>query len=104
MIKKTLFDKVWNKHIVDTIDDKLNVLYIDRHFIHEVTSPQAFSGIENREISVFRPNQTIATADHNIPTKDQHLEIKEELSRIQVDKLKENCANHNIELYGINHE
>lgn len=104
MIKKTLFDKVWDKHLVDKIDDKLNVLYIDRHFIHEVTSPQAFSGIEKRGIQIFRPNKTIATADHNIPTKDQHLEIKEELSRLQVEKLKENCANHNIDLYGIGHE
>lgn len=104
MTKKTLFDKVWDKHLVDKIDDKLNVLYIDRHFIHEVTSPQAFSGIEKRGISISRPDQTIATADHNIPTKNQHLEIKEELSRLQVEKLKENCANHNIQLYGINHE
>jgi 3-isopropylmalate/(R)-2-methylmalate dehydratase large subunit len=103
MQKKTLFDKVWEKHVVDQIDDKLNMLYIDRHFIHEVTSPQAFSGIEKRGIAVFRPKQTIATADHNVPTENQHLEIKEELSRIQVEKLKENCSKHDIELYGLGH-
>ena len=102
MIKKTLFDKVWDKHLVDKIDDNLNILYIDRHLIHEVTSPQAFSGIEKRGIPIFRPEKIIATADHNIPTKDQHLEIRDELSRIQVNKLKENCTKHNIELFGIN--
>lgn len=103
MESKTLFDKVWDKHVVSKIDDKLNILYIDNHFIHEVTSPQAFTGLDNRGIKVLRPKQTIATADHNIPTKDQHLPIKEELSRVQVEKLKENCVNHEIELFGLGH-
>ena len=103
MESKTLFDKVWDKHVVNKIDDKLNILYIDSHFIHEVTSPQAFAGLDNRGIKVFRPKQTIATADHNVPTKGQHLPIKEELSRIQVEKLKENCSNHDIELFGLGH-
>lgn len=102
-MKKTLFDKVWEKHIVNKIDDNLNVLYIDLHYIHEVTSPQAFAGIEKRGLSVFRPQKTIATADHNIPTKNQHLEIQDKHSRAQVEKLKENCSKHNIELYGLNH-
>src|SRR5213592_306381 len=80
-----------------------SVLYIDKHFIHEVTSPQAFSGLNKRGIKVFRPQQTIATADHNVPTMDQHLPIKEELSRLQVEALKNNCAEHGIELYGLGH-
>jgi 3-isopropylmalate/(R)-2-methylmalate dehydratase large subunit len=99
----TLFDKIWEKHIVKKIDDGPSVLYIDRHFIHEVTSPQAFTGLNNRGIKVFRPKQTIATADHNVPTLNQHLPIKEELSRKQVDALIRNCAEHGVELYGLGH-
>ncbi|TDH28952.1 3-isopropylmalate dehydratase large subunit [Segetibacter sp. 3557_3] len=99
----TLFDKIWDRHVVKSIPDGPSVLYIDKHFIHEVTSPQAFSGIEKRGLKVFRPKQVVATADHNVPTKDQHLPIKEYLSRMQVEKLTENCANHNIELYGLGH-
>lgn len=100
---KTLFDKIWEKHIVKSIPNGPSVLYIDKHFIHEVTSPQAFKGIENRGLEVFRPQQVVATADHNVPTIDQHLPIKDELSRHQVNKLIENCKNHNIELYGLGH-
>lgn len=99
----TLFDKVWNRHIVQQIDDGPSVLYIDRHFIHEVTSPQAFTGLNRRGIKVFRPGQTIATADHNVPTLHQHLPIQEELSRLQVEALHENCAAHGVELYGLGH-
>ncbi len=100
---KTLFDKIWEKHMVDTIQDGPDILYIDRHFIHEVTSPQAFAGIEQRGIPVFRPDQVIATADHNVPTSNQHLPIKDELSRKQVEKLTENCNRHRITLYGLGH-
>jgi 3-isopropylmalate/(R)-2-methylmalate dehydratase large subunit len=99
----TLFEKIWEKHIVSTIDDGPSVLYIDRHFIHEVTSPQAFTGLNKRGIKVFRPQQVVATADHNVPTLNQHLPIKEELSRLQVEALKKNCAEHGIELYGLGH-
>ena len=99
----TLFDKIWDVHVVTSIPDGPSVLYIDKHFIHEVTSPQAFKGIENRGLKVFRPKQVVATADHNVPTLNQHLPIKDELSRKQVDKLIENCANHDIELYGLGH-
>jgi 3-isopropylmalate/(R)-2-methylmalate dehydratase large subunit len=99
----TLFEKIWNKHVVKTIDGGPSVLYIDKHFIHEVTSPQAFKGLENRGMKVFRPQQVVATADHNVPTLNQHLPITEELSRKQVDTLKINCANHGIELYGLGH-
>lgn len=100
---KTLFQKIWDEHIVDSIDQSIDVLYIDKHLIHEVTSPQAFQGIEKREVPFFRTENTIATADHNVPTINQHLPIKEELSRIQVDKLTLNCKNHNIKLYGLGH-
>lgn len=100
---KTLFDKIWDNHVVKTIPGGPSVLYIDKHFIHEVTSPQAFNGIEKRGLKVLRPQNTVATADHNVPTINQHLPIKDELSRIQVQQLKENCAKHGIELYGLGH-
>lgn len=100
---KTLFEKIWDKHVVKQIAGGPSVLYIDKHFIHEVTSPQAFMGLEKRGLPVFRPHQVVATADHNVPTLDQHLPIKEELSRLQVDALIKNCAAHGIELYGLGH-
>ncbi|MGB5027068.1 MAG: 3-isopropylmalate dehydratase large subunit, partial [Chitinophagaceae bacterium] len=100
---KTLFEKIWEKHIVKTIDGGPSVLYIDKHFIHEVTSPQAFTGLNKRGIKVLRPQQVVATADHNVPTLNQHLPIKEELGRLQVEALKINCAEHNIQLYGLGH-
>jgi 3-isopropylmalate/(R)-2-methylmalate dehydratase large subunit len=100
---KTLFEKIWDRHVVRTIEDGPSVLYVDKHFIHEVTSPQAFRGLEKRGVEVFRPAQIVATADHNVPTIDQHLPIKEELSRIQVQQLIENCKNHGVELYGLGH-
>ncbi len=100
---KTLFDKIWDAHVVSSIEEGPDVLYIDRHFIHEVTSPQAFAGLDNRGIKVARPGQTIATADHNVPTKNQHLPIREALSRKQVDKLIKNTRNHGVELYGLGH-
>jgi 3-isopropylmalate/(R)-2-methylmalate dehydratase large subunit len=99
----TLFDKIWDGHVVHSIEDGPDVLYIDRHYIHEVTSPQAFNGLRERGISVFRPGKTIATADHNIPTKDQHLQIRDQLSHNQVERLSENCRKHGIELFGLNH-
>jgi 3-isopropylmalate/(R)-2-methylmalate dehydratase large subunit len=102
-VAKTLFEKIWDKHIVKTIDGGPSVLYIDTHFIHEVTSPQAFNGLNKRGIKVFRPQQTVATADHNVPTLNQHLPIKEELSRKQVEALIKNCAEHGVELYGLGH-
>ncbi|MGI8951675.1 MAG: 3-isopropylmalate dehydratase large subunit [Chitinophagaceae bacterium] len=100
---KTLFEKIWEKHVVKEIEGGPSVLYVDKHFIHEVTSPQAFKGLEQRGLKVFRPQQVVATVDHNVPTIDQHLPIKEELSRVQVERLKENCEKFGIELYGLNH-
>ncbi len=100
---KTLFDKIWDQHVVEKIENGPSVLYIDKHFIHEVTSPQAFKGIEQRGVTLFRPKQTIATADHNVPTINQHLPIKDQLSKMQVDQLIENCDKHGVELYGLGH-
>ena len=101
---KTIFDKIWDKHVVKVIEDGPSVLYIDKHLIHEVTSPQAFSGIEKRGAQLFRPKQIVATADHNVPTMNQHLPIADQLSKFQVDTLIENCKKHGVELYGLGHE
>ena len=101
---KTLFEKVWDNHVVDSIPNGPSIIYIDKHLIHEVTSPQAFAGLNKRNIKVYRPDKTVATADHNVPTKDQHLPIQEALSRNQVDTLNKNCREHGIELYGLGHK
>ena len=103
MSGKTLFDKIWDKHVVTTIPDGPEVFYIDVQYIHEVTSPQAFDGLRKRGIPVFNTNQIVATPDHNVPTLEQHLPIKNDLSRKQVDQLIKNCADFGIELYGLNH-
>ena len=99
---KTLFDKVWDAHVVAEIKDGPSVLYIDRHLIHEVTSPQAFAGLDKRGLKVFRPEKIMATPDHNVPTVNQHMTIHDLLSRTQVDKLTENAKKHGIRLYGLN--
>lgn len=103
-MKKTLFDKVWDAHVVDRIDNGPQVLYIDKHLIHEVTSPQAFNELEERGIPVARPDQIVATADHNTPTVDQHLPIKDEMSRNQLAQLTANCKKHGITLYELGHQ
>jgi 3-isopropylmalate/(R)-2-methylmalate dehydratase large subunit len=100
MTAKTLFDKIWDAHVVKQVEGGPNVLYIDRHFIHEVTSPVAFLGLKNRGLKVYRPDQTTATPDHNVPTINQHLSIKDELSRNQVDMLKKNCDENGIVYHG----
>lgn len=101
--QKTLFDKLWDAHVVKQSEGHPDVLYIDRHFIHEVTSPQAFDGLRKRGIGVFNVNRTTATADHNVPTLDQHLPIKEALSRHQVETLRKNCAEFGVTLYDLGH-
>ncbi len=103
MSGKTIIDKIWDAHVVANVDGATSMIYIDRHFIHEVTSPQAFTGLNKRGHKVFRPGKTVATADHNIPTRDQHLSIHDELSRVQVNTLSRNCEEHGISLYGLNH-
>lgn len=101
---KTLFDKVWDAHVVKSIENGPQIIYIDRHLIHEVTSPQAFAELEQRNIPVFRPQNIVATADHNVPTKNQHLPIKDQLSKTQLDQLEKNCQKNNILYYGLGHE
>ena len=103
-MKKTLFDKVWDAHVVDAIDNGPQILYIDKHLIHEVTSPQAFNELNNRNIPIFRPNQIVATADHNTPTQNQHLPVRDDLSRHQLEQLAKNCAENNITLYELGHK
>ena len=102
MKQETLFDKIWDSHVIKSIEGGPDVLYIDQHFIHEVTSPQAFDGLRARGIHVFRPSMTLATADHNIPTKDQYLPIKDDLCRNQVETLARNCKEFGITCYGLN--
>ncbi len=101
---KTLFDKVWDAHVVDVIENGPQVLYIDKHLIHEVTSPQAFNELESRGIPVARPDKIVATADHNTPTLNQHLPVKDFLSKNQLEQLTKNCAKNKITLYGLGHE
>lgn len=103
-MNKTLFDKVWDAHVVETIPNGPQILYIDKHLIHEVTSPQAFNELKQREIPIFRPQQIIATADHNTPTLNQHLPVKDDLSRNQLEQLSKNCAENNITLYQLGHK
>ena len=103
-MKKTLFDKIWDAHVVRSIPGGLDVFYIDKHLIHEVTSPQAFDEIAARNLPLYRRAQIVATADHNVPTINQHLPIQEPLSRMQVDKLTENCAKYGVELFGLGHQ
>lgn len=102
-MKKTLFDKIWDSHVVESIPDGPDILYIDKHLIHEVTSPQAFNELKERNIPVFRPDQIVATADHNTPTENQHLPVKDLLSRKQLKELTQNCEENGITLYGLGH-
>jgi len=98
---KTLFEKIWQDHIVHT-DDSSTLIYIDRHLVHEVTSPQAFEGIRMSGRTVRRPDATLAVADHNVPTSDRSQGIAEEDSRIQIETLEENCREFNIQYFGMN--
>ncbi len=100
---KTLVEKIWERHVVSSRTGYPDILYINTHFIHEVTSPQAFDGLRARNLAVRRPDRTWATADHNVPTKDQHLPIKEELSRFQVEQLTRNCDEFGVRLFGLGH-
>ncbi len=97
----TLFDKVWDAHVVRKIEDGPDVFFIDRHFIHEVTSPVAFLGLESRKIGVMYPERTFATADHNTPTINQHLPVQDPLSANQLKALEENTAKYGISHWGL---
>ena len=98
---RTLFDKIWDSHVVDQQDDGTCLLYIDRHLVHEVTSPQAFEGLRLGGRAVRRPEATLAVADHNVPTTDRSKGIADEDSRIQVETLEKNCADFGITLFGM---
>ena len=97
----TLYDKLWNSHIVDEQEDGTCLVYIDRHLVHEVTSPQAFDGLRNEGRNVRRPDLTLAVADHNVPTTDRDHQIDDEESRIQIEALEKNCADFGLELYSM---
>ena len=103
MDKLTLFDKIWDTHVVSKVDGGPTQLYIDRHFCHEVTSPQAFAGLRSRGLKVFRPDRTTCSPDHNIPTINQDLPIKDEVSRNQVDTLMKNAKDFGLTVYGLGH-
>jgi 3-isopropylmalate/(R)-2-methylmalate dehydratase large subunit len=100
----TLFDKVWDSHVVRKIEDGPDVLFIDRHLIHEVTSPVAFLGLKSRNNTVLFPNKTFATADHNTPTINQHLPVEDPLSANQLKALEENSAEWGISHWGLGHQ
>ncbi|MFZ2103206.1 MAG: 3-isopropylmalate dehydratase large subunit [Oricola sp.] len=100
---RTLYDKIWDDHLVDTDKDGTSLLYIDRHLVHEVTSPQAFEGLRMAHRQVHAPEKTLAVVDHNVPTTpDRHQGIKNEESRIQVEALAKNAADFGIEYYSEN--
>ena len=96
---RTLFDKIWDSHLVGFEDGGINILYIDRHLVHEVTSPQAFEGLRANGRSVRRKDGTLAVADHNVPTTDRSEGIKEEESRVQVELLTEYCEEFDVPLF-----
>ncbi|MDR1715508.1 MAG: 3-isopropylmalate dehydratase large subunit [Prevotella sp.] len=96
---KTLFDKIWDAHVVSSVENGPTQLYIDRHFCHEVTSPQAFNGLRARGLSVFRPDKTTITADHNTPTIDQDKPVKDPVSKNQLDTLSKNAKEFGIDMY-----
>lgn len=98
---KTLFDKIWDAHTVSTVEDGPTQLYIDRHFCHEVTSPQAFNGLRSRGLKVLRPEKTTLTADHNTPTINQDQPVKDPISRNQLDTLSKNAAEFGLTLYAL---
>ena len=98
-MSQTLYEKIWNEHIVHQQDDGTTLLYVDRHLIHEVTSPQAFEGLRLFKRKVRKPNLTLAVADHNVPTTNRSKGIKDQESRIQVEELEKNCKEFGIELF-----
>ena len=99
---KTLYDKIWEDHMVHQQSDGTELLYVDRHLVHEVTSPQAFEGLRMNKRKVRRPDLTLAVADHNVPTTDRSKGIADEESRIQVDTLRDNCKEFAVELFDMN--
>ena len=101
-MSKTLYDKIWDDHLVFQQDDGTSLLYVDRHLVHEVTSPQAFEGLRLNKRKVRKPNFTLAVADHNVPTTDRTKGINDQQSRIQVDTLRKNCKEFGVPLFDMN--
>mgnify|MGYP001342836372 FL=1 len=99
---QTIYDKIWNEHLVHEQEDGTSLLFVDRHLIHEVTSPQAFEGLRNSNRKVRQPKLTLAVADHNVPTTDRTKGISDNDSKIQVDTLEANCREFGIEIFGMN--
>ena len=99
---ETLFEKIWNSHVVVERENEPSLIYIDRHLVHEVTSPQAFDGLRLNNRKVRRPDLTIATIDHNVPTTDRSLPMVDETSSTQIKTLEQNCKDFGIKLFGIN--
>ena len=101
-MSQTIYDKIWNEHLVHQQEDGTSLLFVDRHLIHEVTSPQAFEGLRNTKRRVRQPKLTLAVADHNVPTTDRSKGISDEESKIQVDTLDANCKEFGVQLFGMN--
>ena len=99
---KTLFDKIWDRHLVTSIDESTNLIFIDLHLVHEVTSPQAFDSLRISDRKVKYPELTLATVDHGVPTSNRLLGIKDPLSKIQIEALEKNCEEFGVTLFGIN--
>src|SRR5207237_7924388 len=99
---RTLFEKVWDAHVVRAAPNEPALLYIDLHLVHEVTSPQAFEGLREAGRSVRRPDLTVATIDHNVPTTDRSLPITDPIAAMQIETLRRNCAEFGIHLFYIN--
>ncbi|MBL4666633.1 MAG: 3-isopropylmalate dehydratase large subunit, partial [Sneathiella sp.] len=103
-VAKTLYDKIWDSHLVDVQDDGASLLYIDRHLVHEVTSPQAFEGLRTSGRKVRRTDATFAVADHNVPTKDLHLGIVDPESKLQVETLEANVKEFGVNYFSMTDE
>ena len=102
-MKETLYDKIWNEHLVHQNTDGSALVYIDRHLIHEVTSPQAFDGLDIEKRKIWNKNSIFAVSDHNVPTKNRSSGISDKISKLQVDTLTKNCQKHNINYFDLNH-
>jgi len=101
-MKQTLYDKIWNEHLVHQNSDGSSLIYIDRHLVHEVTSPQAFDGLDIKNRAIWNKNSIFAVSDHNVPTKDRSSGIQDKISKLQVDTLIDNCKRHNISYFDLN--
>src|SRR5437870_7390728 len=101
MAPRTLYDKIWDNHVVDDQGNDVAILYIDCHLVHEVTSPQAFEGLRIAGRNVRRPDLTFATVDHNVPTTSRSLPIVDPISKTQIDTLEKNCSEFGIKLCGL---